>query len=356
MPLTSELDNPNSPARKFLEEKFPNTRAVTRDANALLRRAETIKPNTDVPHGTLGTAFDYRARYYFRVTPSRELIAWRGAVEVGNADMLWVDAGGYDWWDETRPTLYQESENSEVLLLRKFDGRTQKYTGSPLIRGIDQPQEDGPISSGLVRAFFAGLDDTLEQIGPSARLLERHDEELLNRYCIGLALFEEFTRPGAAHAQSSSPLLRCLPGSTAEDLLGIAGAHWVDDLCRLSQTFFQAFQDRFYDEAILNPTFAGSPDVGGADADLILDDCLVEFKTTIKDEIEKVRTLYQLIGYSLLDYDDEFGLGRLGVYMARQGEFIEWPIVNLFERLMGQKPPPLQDLRREFRDAVISRR
>ena len=225
-----------------------------------------------------------------------------------------------------------------------------------MIRGIDQTQEDGPISSDLVRAFFACLDDTLEQIGPSARLLERHDEELLNRYCIVLALFEEFTRPGAAHAQRASPLLRCRPDSTVEDLLGITEAHWVDDLSRLSQRFFQTFETELSSRAVLNPTFQGGRDIGGTDADLILDNCLIEFKATVKSEIEKVRTLYQLIGYSLLDYDDEFALERLGVYMARQGEFIEWPIVNLFERLMGQKPPPLQDLRREFQDAVTSKR
>ena len=32
MPLTSELDRPDSPARKFLEEKFPNTRATLMQA------------------------------------------------------------------------------------------------------------------------------------------------------------------------------------------------------------------------------------------------------------------------------------------------------------------------------------
>ncbi len=49
-----------------------------------------------------------------------------------------------------------------------------------------------------------------------------------------------------------------------------------------------------------------------------------------------------------------FGIEKLGFYMSRQAQIIEWPIVNLLERLMGRKPPPLRDLRREFRDALTS--
>ena len=192
-------------------------------------------------------------------------------------------------------------------------------------------------------------------MAPAGRLLEWHAEELLARYCIVLALFEEFARPGAAHAQTSSPLLRCGADSTVEDLLKIAEDHWVDDLCSLSQLFFQVFQDRFSHHAILNPTFQGSDDVDGADADIIVNNCLMEFKTTVKASVEKVPGLYQLIGYALLDYDDKFGIEELGFYMARQGQIIEWPIVNLFERLMGQKPPSLQDIRREFRDALTKK-
>ena len=42
MSLTSQLD---SPIRKFLEERFPNTRAVTSEANAQFRKVETIRPS-----------------------------------------------------------------------------------------------------------------------------------------------------------------------------------------------------------------------------------------------------------------------------------------------------------------------
>ena len=51
---------------------------------------------------------------------------------------------------------------------------------------------------------------------------------------------------------------------------------------------------------LLNPTFgAASRLVGGADADLLLDDCLIDIKTTKNPHLD-VRDFFQLIGYYLL--------------------------------------------------------
>ncbi len=314
-----------------------------------------------MPWATLGTAFDYRARYYFSITPSRQLVAWKGALEVSSAELGWEDTDQSEPWDAQGPGLYQESPDSAVVVLRRFGGRIQRYTGPDQRRVLlSQPQHrDGQVlPSGLVMSFFANLDEMLARMGPSlgpeGRLLDlgRQDEELLARYCVVLALFEEMTRPGAAQARVSSPLLHC-GALTVDDLLRIAEDHWVDDLCSLSQAFFHAFQGRFSDRAVLNPIFRGSGDVGGADADIIVGNCLVDFKATVKAAIGKLE-LYQLIGYALLDYDDEYGIERVGFYMARQGEFIEWPIADLFKRLMGRKPPPLPDLRQEFKDRITT--
>lgn len=51
---------------------------------------------------------------------------------------------------------------------------------------------------------------------------------------------------------------------------------------------------------LLNPTFgAASGLVGGADADLLLDDCLIDIKTTKNPRLD-IRDFFQLIGYYLL--------------------------------------------------------
>lgn len=75
---------------------------------------------------------------------------------------------------------------------------------------------------------------------------------------------------------------------------------------------------------IANPTFLGSSDVGGADADLIVDDRLIEIKTTKRKSLDRV-TAYQLVGYLLLDYDDKYGINRLGFYASRVPALILWP-------------------------------
>lgn len=76
---------------------------------------------------------------------------------------------------------------------------------------------------------------------------------------------------------------------------------------------------------LLNPTFGESSGlVGGADADLITGDMLVDFKTTKRNEIE-VGSLDQLLGYFLLarnqrGADPKFPkINKLGLYFCRHG-------------------------------------
>ena len=108
-----------------------------------------------------------------------------------------------------------------------------------------------------------------------------------------------------------------------------------------------ALEHRPFDDFVLNPTFEGSGDIGGADADVILDNCLLDIKSTVKAGIQKL-WLYQLLGYVLLDYSDRFELSMVGFYMARQGKFMEWPIDNLLETLSAKHNRSLADLRGEF--------
>jgi hypothetical protein len=79
---------------------------------------------------------------------------------------------------------------------------------------------------------------------------------------------------------------------------------------------------------ILNPTFGeGSRLVGGADVDLVLDDVMIDVKTT-KNPSFKKEYLHQLIGYyTLYKIGGITGLGqeheikRLGIYFSRYGYF-----------------------------------
>lgn len=80
---------------------------------------------------------------------------------------------------------------------------------------------------------------------------------------------------------------------------------------------------------LLNPEFgAASPLVGGADADLLIDDCLIDIKTTKNPHLD-VRDFFQLIGYYLLhgfdgihcDYSktEAHEINFLAIYFSRYG-------------------------------------
>lgn len=312
MSLSSHIRDPESPVRQFMERHFPATRAVTGPANRALRGAETIRPSGEViPWSTLGMALDYRCRYFFGTTPSRRLVAWQGAARVSA---------------EPLPIALRDNAWVEI--------------GAP---------EDAPSLPGsAIEAFFADLDDALARLEPSGRELSQEDERLLNRYCFVLALFETAYR---------SPLLRrdsplfSHGDPTPADLLGLADPSWIDDLCALARRFARELGREPVEKAVLNPVFEGSGDVGGADADLILDHLLVDLKSTVTPRIEK-RGLHQMLGYVLLDYNDAFGIRSAGFYLARQGMLVEWEIDDLAGRLSAGRVRSITDLRRDFRETI----
>ena len=313
MSLTSRLADRSGKVRAFFEGRFPNTRKVTGEANALLRRAETIRPINNVQWTTSGIAFDYRMRYHFAVTPSEKLVAWRGALRVSDS-AIWTSIGDDVWVGSSAPL------------------------GSPSL-----PKE-------TIAAFFLGLGETLDQIRPVGRILSQDEEHILLRYCVTLALFEECFRAGP---QPKSLLFSAGEKATVEDLLKLGKPHWIDDLRTLAQGMVNKFDVTAYNNVVLNPNFSGSRDVGGADADLILDGCLLDIKSTVKAEISKVN-VYQLLGYVLLDYDNKYELEKAGFYMARQCQLLNWPINELIERLVSKDAPTLQELRLEFKEYLDS--
>ena len=106
----------------------------------------------------------------------------------------------------------------------------------------------------------------------------------------------------------------------------------MDDVAALARAFAEQYVGWRGADATLNPTFAGSADVGGADADFIAENCLWEIKT----ERRPGRSwLDQLLGYTLLDYEDTYAIDRVGVLLPRLNAHVTWPIRELIARLSG---------------------
>ena len=290
--LTSHLDDKTSPIGQFIRQRFSQTGALTKDANRQLKDTPTLRPvvqaGEQYPYGTLGAAIDYRVRYAFAITPFHEFVAWHGA----------------------------------VLLTRS-----------------------GAYSRGLVQAFFEQLDTTVKALQPVGRLLATTDEQTLDRFCIVLSLFEQVFR---SNAYVRGPLMLPVVKHSIEELLAIPQAVELDDLSAMFALFYDRCHDLLSHSRVLNPTFAGSLDVGGADADFIVDGCLIDMKATISPQI-KADFLYQLAGYVLLDYNDTYHINSVGIYMARQRMLFSWPIAEFVYKLTGTDPASLGALRQEFR-------
>jgi hypothetical protein len=321
MSLTAELDRKDSPIRRWFDAHVIDIKPISEEWNAAVKVAPLIRPIIDrrIP-GTVGTAFDYRLRYWFAVTPLEALVASAG--------------------------MRSLSLTSEPVASRRGASDACLALGGP-----------APLASAAVVAllpdFAASLSDALAGLRPVGRALPADDEELLCRYCYLLGLFEELFRGGL---QIRSPLYELVDGATVDDLLALPQQIWIDDLCALSTAFAGHYPALANGPVILNPTFSGSIEIGGADADLIVDGCLLDVKTTVDPKFTRTRVLYQLLGYALLDYDDRYEIDAVGVYLSRQELLLRWPLQLLLEQLLERADVSLTDLRLSFRDAVLAAR
>ncbi|MDP9438467.1 MAG: ATP-dependent helicase, partial [Actinomycetota bacterium] len=141
------------------------------------------------------------------------------------------------------------------------------------------------------------------------------------------------------------------PAGTTEELMARIPEAWVEDLRTLSWAFYASQEQLIHEsrEVCIGPMFEGSRDVGGADADLILDGCLLEIKATTNPKIAS-DMLYQLLGYAMLDYADEYEIRSAAVYMARQSRLVEWDIQELLSSLGCEDDLP--ELRRSFSETM----
>lgn len=87
-----------------------------------------------------------------------------------------------------------------------------------------------------------------------------------------------------------------------------------------------------------------------AEADLLIDDTLVEVKTVARvDQPARIaRWCWQLLGYAWLDVGDRWQIRRVALYLARHGITLEWPVPELETVLVGD-PGQIEQTRAAFR-------
>ena len=360
MSLTSHLDDKNSPIRHFLRSRFPDTRGFLKDARKRVREATTIRQTPEVPWTIIGTALDYRLRYYFEVTPFDKLVAYQGARRLTDTQSLSSPIQlSYRWTGEIDDPIIVfdvltgrkivtwfpglnggsgEGRIDETTIAEAFELAARVASGE----GVSSNHDHIPLRREY-KDFFKGLHGLIQLSSPVSNRLAMPEEDLLNRYCVVLALMEDVFRSGRMDG-----ILGTGRFSDAEALTAIAEPHWIDDLRELSWRFYDGFNHLLPLPHVLNPTFDGSRDVGGADADLIVNGTLIDIKATVK-QIQG-NWAWQLLGYALLDYSDRHRITGIGLYMARQGIFFEWTLEEATRALSSGETPSIEELRAQFKD------
>lgn len=370
MSLTSELDVKDSPVGSFFRERFPFTRAPLAEC----RKALQAPPIIHLPghaaggvYGQIGAAVDYRIRYHFAHTPWTQLAAARGANSVSfrlgkGADdpTAYVPADPIYRIDGVPPEAIDESARGQLAPIlgvppaavvrptRIDNGPPTGGRVSYLSIGSTAWVPEDPVSS----EFFEDLDQAVAEIAPHRRLPDEEQERTLARFCLILAAFEAVYRTAHPSAWPPPYFGDILPRNAAE-LLCLVPDDWVEDAAALGAAFARRYPSWHGADAILNPSFAGSENAGGADADLIVDNCLWEIRTTKKRRAQGI-WLYQVLGYALLDYEDEFAIERVGFLLPRQDTRVSWSLGELIVTLSGREDLAIPELQENFRQICES--
>lgn len=294
--LTAEIDNTSSPLRVYLSQTFPHTRVVTDPHNGTSPQI-LLPAHPAVNAGSLGTAFDIfiNLRHLPHTIPPA-----------------------------ARPFARFHPELTDGWIRMLEIAAAEEHAREPAAWALAKAVEAG--RSGMLPQAIADLLDSHGGYNEHD-LLAIATPEVVEQIDLLAQIAEEHLFP---HLGSADP---CLPPADAEEaefrrsILAWAAPASVEG------EPVRAF----------GPTFTASR-LCNADADLIQDGILYEFKTTlgrVNSRGQRVDALtragvYQLLGYILFDIDDEFGLHTVSLYAARYGRLTSWPIAHLLETLAGR--------------------
>jgi hypothetical protein len=296
MSLTSMLDDRQSPLSRLFATELPGLADLAAAYRGLLPARATLRPappdDVKPAWSMLGQAIDHRIRYALsdRATPS-------GAARAGM-----VRAAG--------------------------------LADPGVSHGIWQTATDLPIA----------LTELIQHELPADRsrpmLLSPPAEEELLRLCYAMSWFEAVYRTG--RLWPGTPLGDAKPDLDLSSLLAAVPAYAVADLTaqmRLAADALGSLRGAYPPEDVhTGPTFAGSINAGGADADLIIGDLLLDVKATATATKARREDFLQLIGYVLLDYDDRYRITRMGIYLTRLGALITWTVSEYLDLLGARRP------------------
>ena len=296
MSLTSELRSKNSWVNQFFKNNFANVVDFTKKEGASIKAMPTIVPtSSDVPaRRRMGTALDYRLRMHLGADPQDSSVINQGI----------------EWMETLRPDSFVELTGTERFAWAK--------SMRALIKEINE-QPESELSK--ISVILAQINDGFRSGGVWSEDMKKAAREIVTKSLS--ARWEDITK----HVpQEESAEIEALV-ELAKELFGRENIKTV----------------------VFGPTFSGSFYVGGADADIIVDGCLYDVKTSSNPRGELAAAIRQIIGYALLDWNDEYKLDRMGLYLSRQGKAISWSTDEIIKATASYPRATLHEMRNEFR-------
>lgn len=298
LPLTGQLRYENAPISLFLARHLPDTHKIVQDYHrriAGLPRPVQPKDAWRPAWTALGHAIDYRLRLSL-------------GCPLGDPVRIGIEAVASD-----EPLPGAPSRATRTALAT---------TGYHLLAVVDR--------------FLAGK-------------LEMEDR-WLTRLCFVASCYEDVYRTG--QIAQVSVLRDASPNANLRSLVKAVPEYVVADIAaqmELSQPVFAPFRALPRPLITCGPAFAGSTDIGGADADFIVNGLLLDCKATTAPTRLGSTEIGQLAGYLLLDYDDRYRITQVGLYLSRQGTAITWQVAEFLRLLGADAPlPQLRGLLREY--------
>lgn len=291
--LTAAIDDKNSPLRRYLDTTYPNTRLITTPHSQASPKIQ-VPGTPGVNPGTIGTAFEVLVglRYQPNTIPvtARPFARWKPDLADGWANILNLVADNH--------TLIEAAAWAYALAIEAYRSPVTPYAIADLL------DEKGGYNEHDLLAIA------------SAQAVEE------------LANLEELAKTNLYPHLGTPPV----PDPTVEH-------GW-----RRVAAWSSPEPEYGKPHRLIGPTFAASA-LCYADADLIHDGTLYEFKTRLgtrrKNTGERVDglqliDLYQAVAYTLFDTHDRYGITRVAVYSARYGRHTQWPLDELLSTLAGR--------------------
>lgn len=292
MSLTSGLHSPRTPLRRFLDRELSAGPKPLRESFRAQHRADDVLlpgPRVGTEAGTVGTAIDQRLR-----------LAFTAAAPIDTATLIGIELTG------------QATQST---------GLRMRAVGNELAARLTETVH------------------CLELDNRQAPIERAHDEEEdLARLLLAAAWYQVLARTpiGFAFTPLACTARQDPGGFSLTRLLELPHRDLVADVVaqpyRAADGPLAALRaDTEPKDCIGGPTFEGI-DIT-ADADLVVDGLLLDFKSTKHPGHLAKHTAWQLLGYLLLDTPDHYRIDTLGLYLTRSGVLANWPVDEYLDLL-----------------------